>query len=73
MLETLENNNAFTLFGIRAKSATLFGVRVKGVTLFGIRAYGSGKENSPMCETPEYKNYTMKFFRHISFVECPIN
>ncbi|KAI9126180.1 hypothetical protein K1719_002601 [Acacia pycnantha] len=38
------------------------------------KAYGSGKEDSPMCETPGYENYKMKLLRHISFVaDCLVN
>nr|QCP57270.1 eukaryotic translation initiation factor 2 subunit gamma-like protein [Mangifera indica] len=35
------------------------------------KAYGSGKEDSPMCDVPGYENYRMKLLRHVSFVDCP--
>ncbi|XP_020979174.1 eukaryotic translation initiation factor 2 subunit 3 isoform X1 [Arachis ipaensis] len=35
------------------------------------RAYGSGKEDSPMCDVPGFENSKMKLLRHVSFVDCP--
>ncbi|XP_073023127.1 uncharacterized protein [Primulina eburnea] len=35
------------------------------------KAYGSGKEDSPMCDVPGFENSKMKLLRHISFVDCP--
>ncbi|XP_073124115.1 uncharacterized protein [Henckelia pumila] len=35
------------------------------------KAYGSGKEDSPMCDAPGFENSKMKLLRHISFVDCP--
>eukprot|EP00899_Mesostigma_viride_P020010 jgi/Mesvir1/2800/Mv21745-RA.1 len=35
------------------------------------RAYGSGKEDSPLCEVPGFENAKMKLLRHVSFVDCP--
>ncbi|KAG5559889.1 hypothetical protein RHGRI_003248 [Rhododendron griersonianum] len=34
-------------------------------------AYGSGKEDSPMCDVPGFENCRMKLLRHVSFVDCP--
>jgi len=36
------------------------------------RAYGSGKEDSPMCDVPGFDNCKMKLLRHVSFVDCPV-
>ncbi|MBA0800043.1 hypothetical protein Gohar_010507, partial [Gossypium harknessii] len=36
------------------------------------KAYGSGKEDSPLCDVPGFENYRMKLLRHVSFVDCPI-
>jgi len=36
------------------------------------RAYGSGKEDSPMCDVPGFENCRMKLLRHVSFVDCPV-
>lgn len=36
------------------------------------RAYGSGKEDSPMCDVPGFENSRMKLLRHVSFVDCPV-
>ncbi|CAN0829966.1 Eukaryotic translation initiation factor 2 subunit 3 [Linum grandiflorum] len=35
------------------------------------KAYGSGKEDSPMCDVPGFENAKMKLLRHVSFVDCP--
>ncbi|XP_073016895.1 eukaryotic translation initiation factor 2 subunit gamma-like [Primulina eburnea] len=35
------------------------------------KAYGSGKEDSPMCDVPGFENTKMKLLRHVSFVDCP--
>ncbi|XP_040865370.1 uncharacterized protein [Glycine max] len=35
------------------------------------KAYGSGKEDSPMCDVPGFENSKMKLLRHVSFVDCP--
>ncbi|KAL6519818.1 Eukaryotic translation initiation factor 2 subunit 3 [Orobanche minor] len=35
------------------------------------KAYGSGKEDSPMCDVPGFENCRMKLLRHVSFVDCP--
>ncbi|KAH0673424.1 hypothetical protein KY284_024511 [Solanum tuberosum] len=35
------------------------------------KAYGSGKEDNPMCDVPGYENCKMKLLRHVSFVDCP--
>ncbi|KAJ0035100.1 hypothetical protein Pint_24500 [Pistacia integerrima] len=34
-------------------------------------AYGSGKEDGPMCDVPGFENCRMKLLRHVSFVDCP--
>ncbi|KAF4355662.1 hypothetical protein F8388_013079 [Cannabis sativa] len=34
-------------------------------------AYGSGKEDSPLCDVPGFENARMKLLRHVSFVDCP--
>ncbi|KAH7856520.1 hypothetical protein Vadar_002432 [Vaccinium darrowii] len=34
------------------------------------KAYGSGKEDSPICDVPGFKNCRMKLLRHVSFVDC---
>ncbi|KAK6138935.1 hypothetical protein DH2020_027316 [Rehmannia glutinosa] len=39
--------------------------------LIFLRAYGSGKEDSPMCDVPGFENCRMKLLRHVSFVDCP--
>lgn len=36
------------------------------------RAYGSGKEDSPLCNVPGFENTRMKLLRHVSFVDCPV-
>ncbi|KAJ0008486.1 hypothetical protein Pint_29030 [Pistacia integerrima] len=35
------------------------------------KAYGSGKEDTPLCELVGFQNWRMKLLRHVSFVECP--
>ncbi|XP_021800023.1 eukaryotic translation initiation factor 2 subunit gamma-like [Prunus avium] len=35
------------------------------------KAYGSGKEDSPLCDVPGFENCKMKLLRHVSFVDCP--
>ncbi|WOG83397.1 hypothetical protein DCAR_0102572 [Daucus carota subsp. sativus] len=35
------------------------------------KAYGSGKEDAPMCDVPGFENARMKLLRHVSFVDCP--
>lgn len=37
------------------------------------RAYGSGKEDTPMCDVPGFENCRMKLLRHVSFVDCPVS
>lgn len=37
------------------------------------RAYGSGKEDSPLCDVPGFENCRMKLLRHVSFVDCPVS
>jgi len=36
------------------------------------RAYGSGKEDIPLCDIPGFENCRMKLLRHVSFVDCPV-
>ena len=36
------------------------------------RAYGSGKEDSPICDVPGFENARMKLLRYVSFVDCPV-
>lgn len=36
------------------------------------RAYGSSKEDAPMCEVPGFEDKPMKLLRHVSFVDCPV-
>ncbi|PPE02307.1 hypothetical protein GOBAR_DD00641 [Gossypium barbadense] len=36
------------------------------------KAYGSGKEDSPLCDVPGFENCRMKLLRHVSFVDCPV-
>ncbi|RXH71991.1 hypothetical protein DVH24_025492 [Malus domestica] len=35
------------------------------------KAYGSGKEDAPLCDVPGFENCRMKLLRHVSFVDCP--
>nr|DAD48589.1 TPA_asm: hypothetical protein HUJ06_018526 [Nelumbo nucifera] len=35
------------------------------------KAYGSGKEDNPLCDVPGFENARMKLLRHVSFVDCP--
>ena len=35
------------------------------------RAYGSSKEDTPLCEVPGFEDKRMKLLRHVSFVDCP--
>ncbi|XWS08584.1 hypothetical protein CRYUN_Cryun40dG0014800 [Craigia yunnanensis] len=35
------------------------------------KAYGSGKEDTPLCDAPGFENCRMKLLRHVSFVDCP--
>ncbi|GFQ05911.1 eukaryotic translation initiation factor 2 subunit 3 [Phtheirospermum japonicum] len=35
------------------------------------KSYGSGKEDSPMCDVPGFEKCRMKLLRHVSFVDCP--
>lgn len=35
------------------------------------RAYGSSKEDNPLCEVPGWEGKRMKLLRHVSFVDCP--
>ncbi|XP_059632744.1 eukaryotic translation initiation factor 2 subunit gamma-like [Cornus florida] len=35
------------------------------------KAYGSGKEDSPLCDVPGFEKCRMKLLRHVSFVDCP--
>lgn len=48
-----------------------FLVLTKYMIIF-LRAYGSGKEDSPMCDVPGFENSRMKLLRHVSFVDCPV-
>lgn len=41
--------------------------------LIFVRAYGSGKEDNPMCDVPGFENARMKLLRHVSFVDCPVS
>jgi len=41
------------------------------IVYFVYRAYGSGKEDSPLCDVPGFENCRMKLLRHVSFVDCP--
>ncbi|XP_060186030.1 eukaryotic translation initiation factor 2 subunit gamma-like isoform X3 [Lycium barbarum] len=34
-------------------------------------AYGSAKEDSPMCDLPGFECCRSKLLRHVSFVDCP--
>jgi hypothetical protein len=36
------------------------------------RAYGSGKEDAPICDVPACEKARMKLLRHVSFVDCPV-
>jgi translation initiation factor 2 gamma subunit (eIF-2gamma) len=40
--------------------------------VFCYRAYGSGKEDNPMCDVAGFENCKMKLLRHVSFVDCPV-
>jgi translation initiation factor 2 subunit 3 len=35
------------------------------------RAYGSSKEDAPMCEVAGFQDKRMTLLRHVSFVDCP--
>ncbi|KAL6190960.1 hypothetical protein ACLB2K_037354 [Fragaria x ananassa] len=35
------------------------------------KAYGSGKEDAPLCDVAGFENCRMKLLRHVSFVDCP--
>ncbi|CAI5502693.1 unnamed protein product [Closterium sp. Naga37s-1] len=35
------------------------------------KAYGSSKEDSPLCDVPGFEKARMKLMRHVSFVDCP--
>ena len=35
------------------------------------KAYGSSKEDRPMCEVPGFQDKKMELLRHVSFVDCP--
>ncbi|GAQ84803.1 eukaryotic translation initiation factor 2 subunit gamma [Klebsormidium nitens] len=35
------------------------------------KAYGSGKEDTPLCDVPGFEDKRMKLLRHVSFVDCP--
>nr|GEV11537.1 eukaryotic translation initiation factor 2 subunit gamma-like [Tanacetum cinerariifolium] len=35
------------------------------------KAYGSGKEDSPLCDAPGCEKSKMTLIRHVSFVDCP--
>mmetsp|Transcript_22731 Transcript_22731/g.49795 ORF Transcript_22731/g.49795 Transcript_22731/m.49795 type:complete len:459 (-) Transcript_22731:370-1746(-) len=35
------------------------------------RAYGSSKEDAPLCEVPGFEDKRMQLLRHVSFVDCP--
>ena len=37
------------------------------------RAYGSAKEDSPLCDVPGFETARMKLLRHVSFVDCPVS
>jgi translation initiation factor 2 subunit 3 len=37
------------------------------------KAYGSGKEDSPLCDVPDFESARMKLLRHVSFVDCPVS
>lgn len=37
------------------------------------RAYGSAKEDNPLCDVPGYESARMKLLRHVSFVDCPVS
>ncbi|KAH8962411.1 hypothetical protein BDL97_05G100900 [Sphagnum fallax] len=44
---------------------------IPGIDLCIKRAYGSGKEDSPLCDVPDFESARMKLLRHVSFVDCP--
>eukprot|EP00850_Spirogloea_muscicola_P011839 SM000075S21928 [mRNA] locus=s75:99080:101880:+ [translate_table: standard] len=35
------------------------------------KAFGSGKEDNPLCNVPGFETARMKLLRHVSFVDCP--
>ena len=35
------------------------------------KAYGSSKEDEPLCDVPGFENDKMELLRHVSFVDCP--
>ncbi|CAM6098968.1 unnamed protein product [Calypogeia fissa] len=35
------------------------------------KAYGSGQEDSPLCDVKGFETSRMKLLRHVSFVDCP--
>lgn len=37
-----------------------------------LQPYGSGKEDSPVCDVPGHEKCRMKLLRHVSFVDCPV-
>ena len=41
--------------------------------LMSYKAYGSGKEDSPLCDFAGFENTRMKLLRHVSFVDCPVS
>ncbi|TVU50496.1 hypothetical protein EJB05_01868, partial [Eragrostis curvula] len=41
--------------------------------LYMCRAYGSGKEDIPLCDVPGFEDCRMKLLRHVSFVDCPVH
>lgn len=47
------------------------GFAIRRLTLRPRSAYGSSKEDAPLCEVPGFEDKRMKLIRHVSFVDCP--
>lgn len=55
------------------ESVLLFHLIYSKLNKIPFRAYGSGKEDSPMCDVPGFESCKMKLLRHVSFVDCPVS
>lgn len=61
----------YFIFAILAFVHSTFGGVIIIIFLF-CRAYGSGKEDNPLCDVLGFENSKMKLLRHVSFVDCPV-
>ncbi|TVU31306.1 hypothetical protein EJB05_22988, partial [Eragrostis curvula] len=57
----------------RKHSASALPLLPRHPSIYNLRAYGSGKEDIPLCDVPGFEDCRMKLLRHVSFVDCPFH